>query len=261
MIGRPLNGLIAAAVVAVGSWLSGYWGAKVWFAAAAGFFLNLWANLHNDLEDLELDRKAHPERPLPAGKLSLRAAGWLSVSFLLAAFALAAFTNPLALGVFTGAAIVIYSYNVALKRLPFWGNLAVSLASAAGFLFGGLLGPNVGRALWAFLLAALLHLARELVKDAEDAEADRGFRTSLPHLWPKEKVLFLLGTYLVALALAAATPWLLGHYSWLYAAIALPLTVAPSFLAIPLAARKRWAAARRLLKAVMAPALLALLLA
>ena len=261
MIGRPLNALIAAAVVAVGSWLGGYWGPRTLAASAAGFFLTLWANIHNDLEDLELDRRAHPGRPLPSGRLSPRAAGWLSLGFLILSFALAALTNPPAWALFTGAALLVYSYNTALKRIPFWGNLAVALASAAGFAFGGLLGPNVGRALWASLFALLLHLARELVKDAEDAEADKGFRVSLPILWPKGRVLALLSFYLAALALAAPLPWLLGHYSWRYAAVALPLVALPSLAALPLAKRERWPEARKLLKAVMAPALLALLLA
>src|SRR5687767_9580328 len=65
---RWRNALLAGAGVLAGAW----WGAGrvtlgVALVTAAAFALTAVANAANDIADIEIDRVAHPERPLASG--------------------------------------------------------------------------------------------------------------------------------------------------------------------------------------------------
>src|SRR3954468_4366315 len=68
---RWANALTAAAGVVVGAWWAG-WGdpARIAFTAIAAIGLTAAANGWNDLADIEIDRVAHPERPLVTGAIN-----------------------------------------------------------------------------------------------------------------------------------------------------------------------------------------------
>ncbi|MBK5188530.1 MAG: UbiA family prenyltransferase, partial [Gemmatimonadaceae bacterium] len=72
---RWANALIAAAGVVVGAWWAG-WGdvSTIALASLAAIALTAAANSWNDLADVDIDRVAHPERPLIAETLSPGAA-------------------------------------------------------------------------------------------------------------------------------------------------------------------------------------------
>ena len=178
---RLPNAFMAAAGVILGAWWPrGDVSAKVLAAALAAMALTAAANSWNDAADIEIDRIAHPERPLPAGHLvrstALRVAATAAVLAVL--FSLLAQPYLALLTVILLAAMRFYSPHI--KRLGFPGNLTVALAASLPFLYGawaaGL--PRAGLVLVA--LAAPLHLAREIAKDLDDAAGDAGFRRTLP---------------------------------------------------------------------------------
>ncbi len=77
----------------------------------------------NDVLDIDLDRQQRPERPIPSGRVSLRAArraGWLLLAFGAALTWIAAFraghVRPGLIGVLLAAAVVLY--DLGLKRTP-----------------------------------------------------------------------------------------------------------------------------------------------
>ena len=69
------NALLAATGVFVGAWwANGTVGARLGFAVLAAVALTAAANTWNDLADTEIDRIAHPDRPLPSGELNAKTA-------------------------------------------------------------------------------------------------------------------------------------------------------------------------------------------
>src|SRR5688572_18684029 len=69
---RWQNVLLSVAGVLLGAWWARgvVTGSEVLLTALAAAALTAVANAANDLHDRELDRVAHPARPLPAGALS-----------------------------------------------------------------------------------------------------------------------------------------------------------------------------------------------
>ncbi|MFO1533104.1 MAG: UbiA family prenyltransferase [Thermoplasmatota archaeon] len=187
---RPLNCLLAAAGVVAGILLTAPWdlvpvAARVG-APMAAFLVTGFGNVANDLRDVEVDRVAHPSRPLPSGDVSRRGATQLAAALLSMALAAALLAGVWTLAFAAATVALLGLYEIRLKRGGFLGNAAVAALTASTFLFGAV----ASRAAWpAWRLAAVaaamafsVNLAREVAKDVEDLDADRGARRTLPML-------------------------------------------------------------------------------
>ena len=85
------------------------------------------------------------------------------------------------LGVATvGVLLLMRLYSPWLKRAGFAGNLVVSVLASLPFLYGSYAAGDWQSGVPLVLLAIPLHLARELAKDLDDREADRGTRRTIP---------------------------------------------------------------------------------
>lgn len=175
MLTRPVNVLIGGLSIFVGALVSGSIQPieKVLVACVSGALVAAGANAINDYFDVEIDRRNKPYRPLPAGRVTRRAAKGQALACLALGSALGALIGVLPLAVATLTALLLYVYSWRLKRTVLWGNVAVSVATGLAFLYGGL---AVGRP-WAASIPAgfafLFHLGREIIKDVEDMEGDR----------------------------------------------------------------------------------------
>jgi geranylgeranylglycerol-phosphate geranylgeranyltransferase len=176
------NAIIAALGVLVGAW----WArgdplaAPALLAAGTAIALTAFANAYNDYRDIEIDRVAHPGRPLPSGRLSRRAARVTSIVAAAAALLLAALTHPAILSITWAVIVLMWAYSRRVKATGVPGNLLVALLASLPFLYGGW---SVGRprsALPLLAVAVPLHLAREIAKDLDDAAGDAASRRTLP---------------------------------------------------------------------------------
>lgn len=176
------NALIAALGVAMGAWWAGGriddW--HVLSAIVAALALAAFANATNDIHDLEIDRVAHPERPLPRGDVSVRVAWIVAAGAALAALAAATLARPV-LGLLTIAVLAaMFFYSGTFKRYGLPGNLLVAVIASLPFLYGGWAAGRPRPALALVALAVPLHLAREIAKDLDDVGGDAGARSTLP---------------------------------------------------------------------------------
>ena len=178
---RWRNAVLAAAAVFAGAWWSaGHVAGRVGVVALAAIALTAVANTTNDLADVEIDRLAHPERPLPSGAISPQAATRFAIACSVAALALTALIDPW-IGLLTVAVLAImWGYSARLKRYGIPGNLAVALVGSLPFLYGAWAVDEPAKGALLVTVAAPLHFAREVAKDVDDASADAGTRRTVP---------------------------------------------------------------------------------
>ena len=213
-ITRPQNCLIALASVLMGGWL-GVHGlpAPLWIAALSAAAVMAGGNALNDLWDLDTDRVNHPLRPLPSNRLTPRAAAVECVVLMAVGLGLSLFLPPAAIATAVIACGCLALYNRRLKHVPLAGNLTVSLLCGMAFFYGGFATGSPGSAAVPALFAALYHLGREILKDAQDIPGDRiGPGGTLPLRWgPARSCRVAAGAYAL-LILLTPVPYVLGLY-------------------------------------------------
>jgi len=221
---RPGNVAIAALAVAIGAAVGPFplaWSGTLGWAMAVAALVTAGGNSLNDVADLEVDRINKPWRPLPAGMLSSEAAVTWSVLLVAAGVALSLALPPPCRLIAAFAVVAVVLYDLWGKGQPLVGNLMVAFTSALAFLFGSL---AVGHGLWGAIpagIAFLFHLAREVVKDLEDMDADHqtGLRT-LPLVIGERGARITAITVLMLLVFALPVPWLTGWLGRWYLGIA-----------------------------------------
>jgi geranylgeranylglycerol-phosphate geranylgeranyltransferase len=177
-------------------------------------------NSLNDYMDREVDKRAHPKRPIPAGLISpdtvLAVAGGLFGVCLVISF----FLDPISIVVVVSAIFVMLVYEARLKREGLSGNLSIAWLTAALFLLGG---SVVGKVEMTIIIAAMAFLAtlgREIVKDIEDMEADFDRRT-LPMRMGKRKAGIIGSTAFIAAVVLSPEPYIVSMFGLGYLVVVL----------------------------------------
>jgi len=180
---RPYNCVMAAVAVAVGLQISGAGlaGYGSYIAMAVAFIICGFGNVINDYYDYSIDRVNRPQRAIPRGAVSPRAA-------YLYALALAGGGNILAFSIGVPA-LSLALFNFLLLYLYAWKikkegglskNVVVSYLVASPFLYGGIVAGKPYPTLILTFLAAAANTSREVVKDIEDLRGDSEVVKSLP---------------------------------------------------------------------------------
>jgi len=201
---RIHNLLLAAVGVLAGGWIA--LGALrtpnvLALAAVAAIGFGMAGNVLNDIWDQAADRLNRPggERPLAAGRVSRGTADLCVAAGAAVGLGAAALVNGAAVLVGLAAFAVLVLYSPVLKRRGVLGNVAVALVAGLPLMYGAIAVGHPAAGLVPWILAAWIHLVREIVKDIDDQAGDRTLgRRTLP---------LVLGTRrasLVAAGLAAA---------------------------------------------------------
>ena len=233
------------------------------------FFVTAGGNALNDYMDLVVDADAHPERPLPSGRVTHTQAMWFGMACFIVGLALAAsivtFTDIDLLPVLVAvlAVTLLFCYEASFKYRGLPGNVVVAVLSALTFVFGASVVAEPDHEAWAtvmvlFTLAFFASTGREVTKDVEDMEADRGTRVTLPMTAGVGLAAGVATVFIVAAVAMSPFPfWPLGTMGWAYLAIVLAADVVFLY-SLPLLRRKP-GGAQRLHKVGMLLALLAFL--
>ncbi|HKQ96770.1 MAG TPA: UbiA family prenyltransferase [Candidatus Polarisedimenticolia bacterium] len=195
--------------------------------SACAALLNAASNVLNQIHDLEIDRRNKPQRPLPAGAVSIRAAGWYAAflyllallpTWLVVIHPRATFAERLFAPLAAHECFAIYLAGLVLtlvysdpawgrtKRFGLWANVTIAvprgcLLKVAGWsMVGSILHVEpwyIGLVFLLFLLGATTS------KDFSDMEGDaaHGCRT-LPIAWGVERAARFAAPFFVL-------PWLL----------------------------------------------------
>ncbi|UCF78549.1 MAG: UbiA family prenyltransferase [Candidatus Eiseniibacteriota bacterium] len=233
---RVLNSFAVFAATFVGGLLAGGGQLSTVFVAAASMsFGAAFGYALNDYYDAAADRVTRSHRPIPSGALSRR--GVLAVSlFCLGVTLLLTLALPLLLRwTVVVLCLVVWLYSVRIKRTGFWGNLLVSLLAGFTLVFGALSAGHVKHAAFPALLAFLVHLPREVLKDVQDVEGDVlvGGRSIASALEP-ETAVKVASLLIVVLAAVALVPYVVAYYNHYYFAVVLVLDALLLWLAATL---------------------------
>jgi geranylgeranylglycerol-phosphate geranylgeranyltransferase len=171
-------GLLMSVLIATGTSIGNYW-ADIVPAAFVVFFFVAAGNSLNDYMDREVDKVAHPERPIPSGKLKPNTARTVAIYCFAAALVFSFFLRLEATLVVIVAMALMLTYELSTKKKGFSGNLTIGLLTGMLFVFGGSVVGLVDKTIIIALMAGLATLGREIVKDIQDMEGDFD-RTTLP---------------------------------------------------------------------------------
>ena len=218
-LSRPLSTLTGVLAVLLGGYVAGTgaWD-KIGLAALATLFVSAAANAWNDYRDIDIDRITQPQRPLPSGMVSPRAALVFSIVLSALSLGLAALISPAALAIAVASNVLLYVYSVWLKSTVLLGNATVALISAMSPIFGGVAAGNVRPSLWLGAIIFVGILGREVLKTLADYDGDHAHqvRTIATAIGPRAArtvFFFLLG----ATAIVMLAPYLAGQYRPIYA--------------------------------------------
>jgi geranylgeranylglycerol-phosphate geranylgeranyltransferase len=177
-------------------------------------------NALNDYLDRDIDRMNHPERPIPAGKATPRAALILSGVLFTASVILGLWLSIYCMLIILLNLAIMLGYELWAKSRGLSGNIMISWLTASLFLFGGyaildtfpdILEP----VLFMFLLSFFATLGREIAKDIQDMEGDIGRHTLPMRVGPAKagkaaSIAFLAGIGLSPL------PYFMGIFGFYY---------------------------------------------
>ena len=143
-------------------------------------FVTAGGNALNDYFDPGVDAVSHKERPIPSGQVHLQTALKLSLSFFLIGIVLAFLINIVCLVIAVINVFFLLGYEKYLKGKGLVGNLAIAYLVGSVFLIGGAAVGNIWPTLILAILAFLVTLGREIIKDIKDIDGDTGKRMTFP---------------------------------------------------------------------------------
>src|SRR6266571_2622233 len=181
-------------------------------------------NVLNDIWDQAADRvnRSGGERPLATGRVTRGTADLCVAGGAVIGLGAAAFVNGTAVIVGLAAFAVLGLYSPVLKRRGLPGNVAVALLGGLPLIYGAIAVGHAAAGIVPWILAAWIHLVREIVKDIDDQTGDQTLsRRTLPLVLgarPASLVAAGLAAAFVPLSLALPAA---AHYRGAYFLIAL----------------------------------------
>jgi geranylgeranylglycerol-phosphate geranylgeranyltransferase len=207
---RPLNCAMAAFGTFIGYCIGSgllQFQKGIGIAMLVAFLVCAGGMVINDYFDRNIDRKLHPEKPIPSGRVSEKAALVYSMLLFLAGNLLAFYFLPgTSFGIAAGFTFLLIAYSAVLSKAKFLGNWVVASGTAFTLLFGASLVGSYYIAGFLAVAALFANLGREVTKDLEDLEADRGFKKTLPMLAGLRKVECLIFFYYLLAILFVYVP-------------------------------------------------------
>jgi geranylgeranylglycerol-phosphate geranylgeranyltransferase len=167
--------------VLVGARGAGVTGSPAVLAAAlSAVCLAIVANAFNDYEDRAIDALVHPDRPLPSGALTSRAALRTVAIAAVGGVAFGALA-ALPLGALSvGVIVLMLGYGRIKARSGVTANAIVAVLASLPFLYGAWAAGKPAAAIALVAIGFPIHFAREIAKDIGDVDGDRLRRRTLP---------------------------------------------------------------------------------
>ena len=183
---------------------------------AVVFMFICGGNALNDYIDHEIDRTAHPDRPIPSGRLDRRSALRAGVFMFVASMLISFMTRDLeCIAIVMVACVLMVAYELYFKQRGLVGNITIAVLTGMMFLLGGAVVGSMMNNMVVALMAMLVSIGREISKDIEDMDSDEG-RITLPMRIGTRNAAMLACAFFVAGPILSIQPMIAGTYGMLY---------------------------------------------
>jgi geranylgeranylglycerol-phosphate geranylgeranyltransferase len=208
---RPINCTMMGLAVLVGgvlanSSLSNFPWLSIVFGALTGFTLTAASMAVNDYYDREIDAINEPDRPIPSGAATAKAALILAGGLTVIGLALAYLTSIACLLAATIAWVLMITYTTVGKRSGLPGNFLVSACVATPFVYGSIavVGGVQLNVLLFTSMAFLSNTGREVTKGIVDVQGDtaKSVKTVAARFGEKKAAAVSVAFYLFAVCLS-----------------------------------------------------------
>ncbi len=207
-------GLTVAAFIGAGADLLEHWRNLV-VASVVVFTFIAGGNSLNDYIDREVDRIAHPERPIPSGRMEAGTALKVSAVAFSVAILLSGLLSWEAAAVVIAAIVLMLAYEFRYKSTGIVGNVIIAVLTGLLFILGGVVVGAVINTVAIAGMAGLVTIGREITKDIEDIEGDIDRRTLPMVIGERNAGMVAAICYLSGVALSMQ-PVLAGLFNDLY---------------------------------------------
>jgi 4-hydroxybenzoate polyprenyltransferase len=219
MAGFAISGMALSAIAALPEYYVG-WSKMLMLGFASGA-LYAGGVIFNDVFDAELDSTERPERPIPKGIISIKAAA-LAGSLALVSGVLAALAaSPLSGFIALGVAMLALLYNARAKHHALLGPLTMGLCRGGNLLLGISALPEAVSTHWMAAVVPVLYIAAVTLISRGEVHGGSG----------KHLLMAALSYILVLGAIPFAAYW--WHYPWEYTTL-LMLACFAIYIFIPL---------------------------
>ena len=169
-------------------------------AALSSFLIASGGNTLNDFFDYKIDLKNKSYRPIPSKDISRREAFVLSLALFALGLIASSFVNSNVFMIAIVATMVLIVYGFKGNYLGLSGDILISFLTALVFVMGAFAASDkIPFSIFLIATAAFtINLSREVVKDIEDYEADKGHKITLPQKIGKPRAVVVALTFLVA---------------------------------------------------------------
>ena len=214
---RPFNALMGVIAVLLVAIISGNFTIYVPVACVIVFIFTGAGNAINDYVDHKIDAINKPERPIPSGRISLRAAAIYSISLFTISTIMA-----LVIGIIPGiivvlSAILMFLYAYRLKKSCLIGNMSIAFLTGLCFVFAGVVLQTVFLSVLLGFYAFLMTMAREIVKDMEDVEGDSAEGAStFPIRYGMRASSTLAAVFMIVASLTSPLLFFIGIFNIIY---------------------------------------------
>lgn len=202
---------MASLAVMAGAFIaSGFEIVNEWFSVSLAMFVVFLftggGNAINDYIDRDIDKKNHPERPIPSGEIRAENAGLIGATSLAVPIFIGILINIHSFMIILVAEILMVSYELIYKKKGLTGNVEISILVGLLFLFGGASTGNMEKTVIFSIMASLATFGREIVKDIEDMEGDIN-RITLPKRIGRDRAGIVAATAFMAAVSLSSIPF------------------------------------------------------
>jgi len=170
----------------------------------------------NDYFDRLVDQKLHPKKPIPSRRVAAKNAFVFAISLFFIGILVSALANQAAFIIAIAFSVLLIAYSAFLARIKWIGNWIVALGTGFTMVFGATATGNYGVVLVLALSAVLANYFREVSKDFEDMEQDRGFKVSLPMVSNPAIARFFVSSLLVLAIIVSYLPFAMKKFGNAY---------------------------------------------
>lgn len=214
---RPINCLITLVTVLIGGVVvsSSEIDFKILLLASISAALIAGAgNIINDIYDLEIDKIAHPNRPLPSDKISITNATIFYFALNVISIVLIIQTYLDLILISIAAILLLYAYSKFVKKIFVLSNITVAFLTGLTFIYAGVAVNNIKDSFLPALFAFMINLIREIVKDVEDYKGDAQYGVkSIPIVLGFDNTKTILYSLILILFIITIIPYLIRYYS------------------------------------------------